>query len=780
MIGKLKANNTFLDLTEGVPMPFNYSIADAKNPEKRKRNFSKELILPGTKLNLNFFSSAYLLALSTLDNTTTIGFNFDPTIRIPAKFYSESGDVVFNGLLRLNEVVIENNNYKFKCTLFSNFIDLFLKLGSLKVSELGWSEYDHLLTRTNVINSFETSVMLNGVDTSNMTAGSPQGWGYHYGMVDYGYPTVAPSTLKTTDIIPMVYWKEVIEKCLAVAGFTYSSAFFETTLFKKFLLGFGGGEKLSLPAQEIANRRCTLSVDFTNSNTFTYFDVIDNGNNPNFYKFYSNEWVSLIDTVYGATTTVNTDIYNQFTSGYITIVKEGLYNIDVNSSITTSITIGSMVLQNGLFNTKWVLLKNGVEIANEFYTDLLVFNTQVINFSNNYQLNVGDVIEIRYNAYLEATYLNLAPITLTIDDNNTTVIDIKCVQASLQDNNNVEISRFIPDIKASSFLEGVFNACNIYMSDPDYTDTVYIEPLSDFYQPTTSFVDITALVDHSKPITIIPSSNIEGKFYKFNWLKDEDYENKKYFDTFGLGYGNHTFVVPSTFQTGDRVYQLPFAQSIPNDDTFPFIRPSIINYDPITNIVKPYKGKPRVYCWNGLKAGNWRLTNTDGISYTDLSTYPCVHHFDNYENPTFDLNWGLPLKLFYTTNVVTTYNLFTRHHERFIKEITGRDSKIVRLNMRINSSFVESLDFSKNIMWDGVLFRLNEIKDWDENITESTQIELIRIIQANAPKTQVTYGEYIFEQEISTLTSPNGSGTDTPIVIGGIDEILLDSQINFG
>lgn len=66
MIGLLVVDGTELDLSERVPFPLNYSIADAKEPQKRKRNYSKEIVLPGTQKNLSFFSSTYQLALSTV------------------------------------------------------------------------------------------------------------------------------------------------------------------------------------------------------------------------------------------------------------------------------------------------------------------------------------------------------------------------------------------------------------------------------------------------------------------------------------------------------------------------------------------------------------------------------------------------------------------------------------------------------------------------------------------------------------------------------------------
>ena len=101
MIGRLQVNGVEIELTEGVPFPLNFSIADIKEPNKRKRNYSKSLAISGTKNNLDFFSSTYLLSLSTVNGTTNIGFDFDPTLRVPAKYWSDNGELLFNGLFQL-------------------------------------------------------------------------------------------------------------------------------------------------------------------------------------------------------------------------------------------------------------------------------------------------------------------------------------------------------------------------------------------------------------------------------------------------------------------------------------------------------------------------------------------------------------------------------------------------------------------------------------------------------------------------------------------------------
>jgi hypothetical protein len=787
---KLVVNNTNIDLNDKVPFPLNFSIADSKEPNKRKRNYSKEIVIPGTAANMTFFSSAYQLALSTINNTTLVGFNYDPTIRVRAKYYKED-ILVFDGLLRLNQVTISNGDYSFKCTLFSNFIDLFMKLGDKKISELGWSEYTHTLNRTNVINSFATSVILNGVDTVNFTGGAPDGWGYHYGLVDYGYTEY--STRSTIDIVPLTYAREIFTKCLDVANLTHDSVYLDSALYKKKLIGFGGGQKVSLPASEIANRRVNFISFLSNTKDYAFNNAVSGAVNT--YRYLANNWIDLLAPWDDISSTLIHDNFNQYFVDHtvpeplfynaITIKKQGKYKLDINHPLGVFFSYGSMDIVGGIFNFKWQVLKNG-GVIQEFFqevNDLSTAYSSVLNYSIPLDLNVGDAITIRCQVYVDynlsiTTYESVVPLNIAVTDLGTMTLDLNCIQATLSDGDPVDISRFMPDMKASTFFEAEMLMANLYFSDPDIYGVIKIEPLNDFYKPTTEFWDITDIVDHSKDIVIMPSSKIEGKIYKYQWQKDGDYDNKQYFGYFGIDYGNHWYTVQSTFQTGDRVYQLPYAQTVPTDKIFPFVAPRIIDVDVKTGIVKPFKGKPRTYLWNGLKSGSWRLTDTNTATYSDLTTYPSVHHFDNWENPSFDLNWGMPILFDYNATSVTSDNLFTRYHERFVKEMTGRDSKIVELYAKISVNDINSLDFSKSIMWNGVLYRLNQISDFDTNISESTKIELIKIIQANNPVTgSVTWTEL---PTVDIEFAPSDTGTDVGVGFGGVEDILTYSDIFFG
>ena len=53
-----------IDVTNGIPISLNYSIADIREPDKRKAAFSKTITLPGTSRNNDIFKHIYEIGVT--------------------------------------------------------------------------------------------------------------------------------------------------------------------------------------------------------------------------------------------------------------------------------------------------------------------------------------------------------------------------------------------------------------------------------------------------------------------------------------------------------------------------------------------------------------------------------------------------------------------------------------------------------------------------------------------------------------------------------------------
>jgi hypothetical protein len=73
-------------------------------------------------------------------------------------------------------------------------------------------------------------------------------------------------------------------------------------------------------------------------------------------------------------------------------------------------------------------------------------------------------------------------------------------------------------------------------------------------------------------------------------------------------------------------------------------------------------------------------------------------------------------------------NTFDYYHAKFVNEITSQNSKLLSLYLNLDYKDIHDLDFSKLKMIDGILYRLNAIKDFDSDAYGTTQVELLKFL----------------------------------------------------
>jgi exopolysaccharide biosynthesis protein len=65
----LEVNGFNLELSDNIVIPLTYSVADIKDPSKRKQGYSKSIDIIGTTSNMAFFRSAWSLTISDVDGS---------------------------------------------------------------------------------------------------------------------------------------------------------------------------------------------------------------------------------------------------------------------------------------------------------------------------------------------------------------------------------------------------------------------------------------------------------------------------------------------------------------------------------------------------------------------------------------------------------------------------------------------------------------------------------------------------------------------------------------
>jgi hypothetical protein len=183
--------------------------------------------------------------------------------------------------------------------------------------------------------------------------------------------------------------------------------------------------------------------------------------------------------------------------------------------------------------------------------------------------------------------------------------------------------------------------------------------------------------------------------------------------------------------------------------------------------MKPNAGASRIMFRNGSKTGTWTLRDTLTTTSETLTTYPCVHHFDNWTNPTMDLNFKLVNEVYYAATVVTTVNAYSEYYSTFINEMTNRAGQIVNLYVKWDAMDIKSRDFGKLKMINGALFRLNLIKEFAPDVQATTNIELVKVLKAKkGRRLQIPVPKKPFGKA-DVITSLQGVAPNSVVFVGG-------------
>jgi hypothetical protein len=64
----------------------------------------------------------------------------------------------------------------------------------------------------------------------------------------------------------------------------------------------------------------------------------------------------------------------------------------------------------------------------------------------------------------------------------------------------------------------------------------------------------------------------------------------------------------------------------------------------------------------------------------------------------------------------------------YINELTNKDAKKVTLYLNLTPVDIMNLDFRQLIQINGVVFRIHTIHDYDANSSESTKVDLVKVL----------------------------------------------------
>ena len=680
-----------IDLLKDIGTDFTYTIDDVREFGSKNTSFSRTISIPATARNNKILGFAFDITMSNEHNMDlpTVNTNFTPSQAAKCEVYIDKIQI-FKGVIRILEIVSNNNTTEYQCAVFGELGGFITELGNKRLEDLDFSEYNHTWNVTTIQNSWNT---INGS-------------GYYYPLIDYGDVSTNKDDFSVYTFRPALYVKEYIQKIFAGTSYSLNCDFFETDFFKKLII-----PNNSQGIQGTNDRFILGTIDATknilNSNTPTARNANLSFDTTTLLNFTENAGKSIF-TYTDVTKTVR---------ALATIT--GLYQTDASSSITMTLYVNGIAVQS---------LTQSTFSANNPFTFNIDWTGQIANTN---QVRIELSVPVTANTYI-----------VNVSSANFTFTQLAAQLDSVAYNGTVSINANLPKgIFQKDFFLSVCKMFNLYVYQDNINEKqINISPYIDFYSDAvTNSLDWSQKVDMNSTWSIKPMSQLNARYYAYKYTPDSDYYNDNYQKKYGQTYGDYLYDSEFDFVKDTASTQIIFAPSVlyqPNNHahadkyytTIFKLSNNNTQEDPMDSVIRILMAKKLsiAHTWH-IKSGE----TGGGSNLANLNVYGYAGHLDDPITPTIDINFGAPKELQFPASIYPTNNLFNTYHKPYILEITDIESKLLSCRVYLNTLDIYNLDFSKYIWINGVLFRLNKVESYDPTAYRTTMVNLLKVINTN-------------------------------------------------
>lgn len=672
--------NQRLDLFKDISTEFTYNIDDVKDFSARNTNFSKTIVIPGNATNNKLFGHIFEFGSANFYNATAdnVGYNFNAAKSAACVIYVDKIQL-FKGIIRLLEIVIDNNEIEYECAVFGELGGFVSALGNAKLEDLDFSSYSHHWNITNITGSW-----------NNVSGGT-----YFYPLIDYGQVSTNKQHYQYKAFRPALYVREYVDKIITNSGYTWESSFFNTNLFKRLV---------------IPNNKKDLStstkIQFTGYDELMYYSIGTASGTTT---------IGLVATKLGAFTDISNYQY-QYTSPSLTATA--YINLTGESSVP-DFEQGSAYLgiyKNGTLQTEYALAEDRQDFDRQIELAVNVSNGDYIDF------------RIRYTGVTDGMSITFYTFSLSIETSSV-------VDTPLSYNEFIDINETIPKgIFQKDFFSSILKMFNLYVTEStEKSKHLIITPYIDYYDFNNT-QDWTLKIDRSKPFRLKPMSELNGRYFEYKYKPDADFFNENYQKKYSQGYGDYIedtgFEFANDKQTAEIIFAASTLVGYQGDDK---VMAAIYKKSNTQNTTSEDKIDSIIRIMQVKKitgVAQWKIENGNANLSGNIDYYGYGGHLDDPDAPAADINFGAPKEIYFTlTSTYPSANLFNGYWSDYVAEISDKDSKLLTCNVRLTDIDIFNLNFSKPIWIDGTLWRLNKVIDYNPMVEDTTKCEFIKVIE---------------------------------------------------
>ena len=695
----------YLDVSD-VSIKGNYSAKEIQDLKSQKSDFTQSFTLPFTKTNNDFFSHFY--------NVVSVDGSFDSSIKCEADIYVDS-NIVFSGYLQLLNV--NNATQYYEALVFGVISNIATSLDEKKLNELDLSEFSHLLTTNNVINSWSGNTAY--------TSGTGQtGEEILYPIADYGYnynDTTLNGTiqqaLNVTKLKPAINVKVLFEKILASIGYTINSTFFATDFFaKQYMTLSTETQTVGTTSQDAFRVGLSANAVITSNTNLIFNDETSTNPLGNFYDLGGNYSSTTTPPYY----TIPLTGFHQFTL----LVKFKMNNSDAavaklfmkknNDASFSEEIFGSWNGSNyNFFDTSTTVLQNVEKVTNEEFfslNDQVYFQVQITTSSNELLI------------YKDATILSLFAAPVTTEG----------ATINLSPNNNIMSTE-----KQVDFISAICSRYNLIIDKGDsINNQLKIEPAQDYFNAGTS-KDWSDKIDMNKDRIIKPTNEFRKERINMSDLEDEDKINEYWQNTFGNAYNSYQADLDGDFGEGDLEINTMFSSW---NTTRPQGHNMLIAklYRWNNNSADFTQIKPKLFAYSGLKNCNaYKFYNTVSGAFTTKVQYPFCNHYIMAAQTVVGTDEDIRFKSKYSpdaqfyVDAQTTTDTYSKCWREYLNTIYSSEARILNAYFYLTPEDIAEFKYNNKIFIENSYYRVNKISAYALGKNVSTKVELIKIINNN-------------------------------------------------
>lgn len=670
-----------LDITDNVdfPLSLTFQVNDVKNITATTGDFSKTFKIPATKNNNRILKHSY-----TPNNEVSRFANALMPCRISVNnFFSLSGLLKITGVGGYGQTP----SY-YDCVFFGNNLSWAKQLDGKTMDQIDWgSDNENIIYQKDEIsatwqdtdcnssnrayvypivsygdyNSGGTARTIQLLDTAydyNQT-GSTDKIGY-YGFFNNGDSYETP--LPQSDWRPAIYVKTTLEKIFNEVGYTLSSSFFDTDLFKKLVWLL---PNFTYNNPDDRYEEFSVEADWTNNQTISADSVPDEQGlfrtyegdidvNDGTDKLTGTEVQEVGLNTNNFSVTLDNGSYVDLTEDEITIGEYGYYTIEIKNvmakvaeaykggTITETIEgiksainvevqtagqsgfniIGSIELEHQPTQTGFsggsIQTNNNNRLSSQYkiYPTLTLGDT-----SNPLWLNKNDKIRLTKGLQVTGSSQNSQNFVVYVFNKaaSDATFAIKLDPDAVAYGQTYDLTNVMnKDYRQIDFIKGIVHAFNLHLTTNEIRKTVTLEPFNDFYRTYGSAVDWTAKLDRSKETKDTWADTDLKRSVIFKYMTDDKDEKVKergenYFRGIEDEYP-YKEELSIDFERGESVFENPFFAGTYNaqdsDTTKDFGQDPPFNAclwevssspgNARNDVPKGFDFKPRLLSWNKL------------------------------------------------------------------------------------------------------------------------------------------------------------------------------------